>query len=66
MKAKKWKPKLKEKYYKIYFFEDSIIQDQHINHALDLQCLRKNNCFKTKREAQIALRKIKQVLRGEL
>lgn len=70
MKPKKWKPKLEEYYFYIHFGIDSycIVKGCNGISMFDFYegRIKNNNCFKTEKEAQIALRKIKKVLNGEL
>lgn len=62
-KQKRWKPKFKEKYFVIdttmkimCWYNDGLI--------LDKEVIRQQNCFRTRKEAEIKLKAIKKILRG--
>lgn len=62
---KKWKPKGGEMYYFINLcrFGGSVCLDQSDDNCFEEIMFRHYNCFRTKKEATIMLRKIKQLLR---
>lgn len=67
MKPKKWIPKPYEKFYFVSLsFYDLIVCDKIRSQYNNDDCFLTWNVFKTKREAREAIKKIKQVLSGEL
>lgn len=66
MKPKNWRPERNQKYYFIYMARDFYVHHSYNDwFDVDLKTFSINNCFRTKKEAQQAIKKIKQVLRGE-
>lgn len=67
MKPKKWRPKQGERYYFIYMARDFYVHNSYNDcFDVDLKTFSISNCFRTKKEAQQAIVKIKKVLKGEL
>ena len=63
MKPKRWVPKNGEWY---YFVNDLMEADATWNETYeDASRVRRKNCFRTKREAQEARKKIIKILKGE-
>lgn len=63
-KGKKWEPEPDEPYYAVGNAM-GVVSYQWQGDGIDLRLRRAGNCFKTKREAQAALRRVKKALRGE-
>lgn len=65
-KPNKWKLKEGEWFYCIVgpFGYHGIVKLKNIDSIADQHMITSNNCFKTKKQAQAVIRKIKEVLRG--
>lgn len=62
----KWKPKVNNKYYVVANPNNEPIPERHIwnNDVIDVRNYYFSNCFKTKKQAEVAARAIRRILRG--
>ena len=64
-KGSAWKPEIGERYWVIGLGYFTIFSTVNENVPYDKLCIKLRNCFRTKREDQAALRRVKKALRNE-
>ena len=63
---KRWKPKEGEKFYFVEgFYEFRVSSQRWDENVYDMKMYRNHNVFRTKKEAQQAVRRVKVALKGE-